>query len=394
MIQIHDKKNCCGCAACVQRCPKHCITLHEDAEGFLYPEVDPSVCIDCGLCEKVCPVLHPGLPCRPEQAYAAYHSDESVRSCSSSGGVFTALSTVVLQEGGVVFGARFDEQFEVVHDYTETLEGLSVFRGSKYLQSRIGDTFRQAESFLKEGRKVLFSGTPCQISGLLRFLRKEYANLLTVDFICHGVPSSLAWRSYLRNACASVSPSSTYRLPQTVSFRDKTHGWKNYEVHVEFPSASGSGVVHEKFFSNAYMRGFLHDLYLRPSCYSCPSKCQKSGADLTIGDFWGIERVLPDFDDDRGMNSVLVHTEKGSQIWKRLSLPCRAVRYEDVLRGNPALEHSPAYPGKKRALFYTHLLTTPFNTLITRLLTPSLSELFRRKLRSLLRKIKNLLLAK
>ena len=202
MIHITDREKCCGCEACIQRCPQQCITLHEDGEGFLYPETDEGRCIDCGLCEKVCPVIFQGTGRRPLNVYAAKNPDEEIRWESSSGGVFTLLAEKILSEGGVVFGARFDARWEVVHDYTENVEGLSAFRGSKYVQSRIGDSFRQTECFLKTGRKVLFSGTPCQIAGLKLFLKKEYDNLLTVDFICQGVPSPGVWRKYLKEIAA------------------------------------------------------------------------------------------------------------------------------------------------------------------------------------------------
>lgn len=166
MISIKDKQDCCGCAACVQRCPKQCITLHEDNEGFLYPQVDESLCIDCGLCEKVCPVINQADERTPLGVYAVKNPNESVRMQSSSGGVFTMLAEHIIDEGGVVFGACFDECWEVVHSYAETKEALAKFRGSKYVQSKIGSTYQQAEGFLKSGRKVLFSGTPCQIAGL------------------------------------------------------------------------------------------------------------------------------------------------------------------------------------------------------------------------------------
>ena len=202
MINIIDKKNCCGCNACVQHCPKSCVTMQEDEEGFLYPIVDQEACIDCGLCEKVCPVLNQGEERKPLQVYAANNPNEEIRMQSSSGGVFTLLAETIIQEGGVVFGARFNDDWEVIHDYTETKEELAAFRGSKYVQSRIGDSYCQAEQFLKKGRKVLFTGTPCQIAGLNLFLRKEYGNLLTVDFICHGVPSPGVWKSYLEELIA------------------------------------------------------------------------------------------------------------------------------------------------------------------------------------------------
>ena len=197
MIEIKEKSSCCGCEACVQCCPKQCLTMHEDCEGFLYPQVDESSCIDCGLCEKVCPVIHQNASQEPLSSYIAINPNEEIRLKSSSGGIFTLLAEKIIAEGGVVFGARFDENWDVVHAWTDTIEGLAPLCGSKYVQSRIGNTYNEAKDFLKQGRKVLFSGTPCQIAGLKKFLRKEYANLLTVDFICHGVPSPGVWRRYL-----------------------------------------------------------------------------------------------------------------------------------------------------------------------------------------------------
>ena len=236
MIDIKDKKDCCGCSACVQKCPKQCISLKEDCEGFLYPIVDKDICIDCGLCEKVCPILYQGEERKPLKVFAAKNHDEEIRKQSSSGGIFTLLAEKIINEGGVVFGAKFDENWDVKHDYTETIEGLAAFRGSKYVQSRIEDNYRKAETFLKQGRKVLFSGTPCQIAGLKRFFRKEYENLLTVDFICHGVPSPGVWRRYLQETVArmcdknrvSTDPISIKNARvESISFRDKSHGWKN-----------------------------------------------------------------------------------------------------------------------------------------------------------------------
>lgn len=246
MIQIKDKSACCGCSACVQICPKRCIVLKEDKEGFLYPVVNQTLCIECGKCEKACPELHPFDAGESLKAYAAKHPDDAVRAESSSGGIFTLLADAVIDAGGVVFGARFDNDWSVVHDFTETHEGLQAFRGSKYVQSRIGSTYEQAERFLKSGRKVLFTGTPCQIAGLKRYLHKEYENLWAVDFVCHGVPSPLVWKKYLEETIARQCEKNTVLLHSkslvsernsiahewmrkidAISFRNKNLGWKN-----------------------------------------------------------------------------------------------------------------------------------------------------------------------
>lgn len=348
MIQLTDKSCCCGCAACVQRCPKHCISLEKDNEGFLYPKTDSSRCIECGLCEKVCPVLHIGEPHNPLQCYAAINPDEKIRHTSSSGGVFTAIATSVLLKGGVVFGAKFDSEWLVKHDYTESIEGLAAFRGSKYMQSQIGNTYRQAEEFLKTGRKVLFSGTPCQIAGLHRFLRKTYSNLLTIDFICHGVPSPMVWERYLQEV-QELHPNEKIT---NISFRDKSNGWKKYKFTINFINIENKNTfLSEPFYQNIYMKGFLNDVYLRPSCHFCPAKPLRSGSDITMGDFWGIGNKIPQWDDDKGTSCILIHTEQGKDCFEQLNLKTKTVTYASILQGNPSLEKSPQTNVKKKIFF-------------------------------------------
>ena len=298
MINIEDKKQCCGCSACVQRCPKQCIVMKEDEEGFLYPVADKDVCIDCNLCEQVCPVLRQREEREPLDVYAAFNKNEEVRMQSSSGGVFTALAESIIKEGGVVFGARFNEDWEVVHDYVETVEGLSAFRGSKYVQSRIGCTFSQAEQFLKQGRKVLFSGTPCQIAGLKLFLRKEYENLLSVDFICHGVPSPRVWNDYK----AYVEQKYHGKI-EKIDFRNKERfGWSDH-----WETVTINGKEHD---SQVYMKMFYEHTFLREACYVCPYKNLQR---ISIADAWGVETANPEFDDNRGVSLVLINTQKGEK---------------------------------------------------------------------------------
>lgn len=378
MLNIKDKSRCCGCAACVQRCPKRCISLREDEEGFLYPEADKAVCIDCGLCEKVCPVINnKELPHLPMETLAAKNLDEDVRRASSSGGVFTLLAECVIGRGGVVFGARFDEKWEVAHGYAVTMEGVAVFRGSKYLQSRMGESYKQAERFLKQGREVLFCGTPCQIAGLRNFLRKDYDNLLLVDFICHGVPSPGVFRQYLEEEkrhfarkggkfsfALSSKPSLAERdslageevRVEAVSFRDKRLGWKKYSFALSLSKATAAGEkntvsLSKCFQEDPFMGAFLQNLILRPSCYACPAKGGRSGSDITLGDFWGIERVLPDFDDDRGASLVMAQTEKGREVLASLRMESRAVGYAEAVSCNPSAESSVAVP-QDRARFF------------------------------------------
>lgn len=356
--------------------------MAEDNEGFRYPKVDLELCIDCSLCEKVCPVIHQGdEPAAQPACYAAKNKNETIRCESSSGGVFTLLAEQVIREGGVVFGARFDTNWEVMHDYVDTMEGLAAFRGSKYLQSRIGNSFLQAREFLKAGRQVLFSASPCQIAGLKLFLRKEYTNLLAVDFVCHGVPSPKVWRLYKQELLDLVEQkNSVSATPKPhfldIRFRDKTEGWKKFSFAATIRVADQNTVSQrELLHDNLYMRGFLRDLYLRPSCHACPSKSFKSGSDLTIADFWGIQNHLPEFDDDRGASLVMITSEKGQQAYAALgeTQEVTPVSYEIAYAGNPSIALS-CKPHPNRAKFFQKLEQKPISLLIRQLTHPPLKQ--------------------
>lgn len=373
MINIIDKNDCVGCNACVQRCPKQCINIHEDEQGFIYPTVDLNLCIQCNLCEKVCPVINQAEPREPIETFAAKNPDDKVRMASSSGGIFYALAKKIIEDGGVVFGAKFNEQWEVVHDYTETLEGIKAFQGSKYVQSRIGDTFLQAEEFLKAGRKVMFTGTPCQIAALGLFLRKDYGEqLLRVDVVCHGVPSPLVWREYLkyitRPKGASAGKNTVFSsLKETpvitgISFRDKRLGWEKYGFSVRVAASQASGknsvfqsvntdkeeqeLLFETLDKNIFMQGFLKNLYLRPSCYACPTKRLKSGSDITLADFWGIRGIDSEAHDNQGVSLILVNTPKGISIFKQITKWYKNESFEKAAAINTAIIsscHQPKY---------------------------------------------------
>ena len=372
MINIINKKDCCGCNACVQRCPKQCITMHADNEGFLYPVVNTETCIDCGLCEKVCPVINQEEPQEPIKVFAAYNKDEKIREQSSSGGIFTLLAEETIKKGGVVFGVKFNEDWMPEFGYTETIEGITPFRGSKYVQAIVGNAYKEAENFLKQGREVLFSGTPCQIAGLKKYLRREYENLLAVDIICHGVPSPKVWDMYLKETCSkllkstpdekiqSVSPmGETYKsCIEAVSFRSKITGWKKYSflLKLNYSTYDGknTGVFAETLDKNAFMRAFLSDTILRPSCYACPTKQGKSYSDITIADFWGINTIDPSFDDDKGCGLVFVNTAKGANAYSNLNLITKEKTFEEGIKYNSAYYQS-SHPHPNRAKFFKNL---------------------------------------
>ena len=372
MISIIDKKDCCGCNACVQRCPKECIIMKADNEGFLYPIVDTDVCIDCGICEKVCPIINQAEPQKPLKVYAAYNKNEEIRIQSSSGGIFTLLAEETIKKGGVVFGVKFNEDWMPEFDYTETIEGIAPFRGSKYVQAIIGNAYKQAEEFLKSGRDVLFSGTPCQIAGLKKYLRKEYENLIAVDIICHGVPSPKVWEMYLKETCykllksmpdeknQSVSPmGETYKsCIEAISFRSKITGWKKYSflLKLNFSTCDEKNTVvfNEPFVKNHYMRAFLSDTILRPSCYACPSKQGKSHSDITIADFWGINNIDSAFDDDKGCGAIFINTVKGEEFYPIARTIYKEKTFDEVIAYNSAYYNSPT-PHFNRKKFFKEL---------------------------------------
>lgn len=310
-INIKDKKKCSGCTACQQICPKHCINMFSDIEAFLYPKVDLKNCINCGLCEKACPDINP-LECSlPINCYAVKNNNLDIRKASSSGGVFSLLAEKVLSKKGVVFGARFDSHWQVVMDYTENIEGLDKFRGSKYVKCYVGDSYSKVKDFLSSGKKVLYSGSSCQIAGLRKFLKHDYKNLLLVDYLCHGAPSPLLWKKYIEEISRNDVSSLT-----NISFRNKKRGWKKFSIIIK----KGKEVLADSVFSeNIYMRAFLSDMSLRPSCYQCSARNGHSGADITIGDHWAIRDINSSFDDNKGVSLVLINTEKGLCAFENLN---------------------------------------------------------------------------
>ena len=342
MISIESKTECCGCEACANRCPLHCITMIKDNEGFLYPKVDTEKCVGCGECERICPILQQGKERKPIHSIASYNACLSIRKNSSSGGVFTQLAEYTIKQNGVVFGALFDSHWQVYHGFVDTVENLSRLRGSKYVQSRIGDSYRETKQFLKEKRQVLFSGTPCQIAGLKRFLGKEYENLLTVDVACHGVPSPGIWNSYLKELSNRLLPGSSIK---SVNFRDKKFGWKNYHITIVLEKEGKQHVYSVPFYRDWYLLSFLKNLILRPSCSSCQMRNGKSGSDITIGDFWGVETICPELDDDFGTSIILVNTLKGSNIVKKINRVLKEVDYSLICVNNPCFVQSfPPHP--------------------------------------------------
>lgn len=320
-----NKKECCGCTACLHICPVECITMQEDEEGFLYPIIKTEYCIHCHKCEKICPIHSADTINMKTKTFVGYSKDEEIRKQSSSGGIFSVIAEWILQQGGVVFGAAFDENFEVHHIAIETKEELSKLRGSKYVQSRLENVYPEAKQYLEMNHKVLFTGTACQIAGLKKYLHKEYDNLYTVDVLCHGVPSPKIWRMYLEDKKKQYNTKIT-----TIEFRNKESGWNNYSMNILFYDMQ-QYLVH--FFEDKFMKMFLSNIDLRPSCYECHFKSFPRSSDMTIGDSWGIENYMPDMNDDKGTSVILIHSLKGEGMFEaiRENLIVRKAELEKVL---------------------------------------------------------------
>lgn len=311
--KLYDTKyNCCGCSACYSVCPVNAISMKEDEEGFKYPHIDQNTCISCNQCESVCPLKKENSKLNPIHIYASKNKNEDVRRKSSSGGMFSLIANYVESENGVIYGAAFDDKYNVLHMRAENTEEWKKFCVSKYVQSDLNDTFRDINRDLKSGRKVLFSGTPCQVDGLKRYLEKtktDADNLLTCDIVCHGTPSPKVWGDYLDYLSDQLDCKIGY-----VSFRDKAPlGWHKSTLTVK--NKHNQTIISETQKDNYFFQLFMCHYILRPSCYKCKYANFHRSGDFTLGDFWGIEKSFPKFDDDKGISLAMVNTKKGTDIW-------------------------------------------------------------------------------
>ena len=338
---LTDKRKCCGCSACSHVCPKECIAMLEDNEGFLYPEIDSNKCIECDKCRKVCPVLNADSGKERNirdkvypVAYGGWNLDNDTRSESSSGGAFSIMAEKILEQGGKVYGCALDNNMNAVHIGVNTKKELYRLRGSKYVQSEIGNVYREIKSILESGRKVLFVGTPCQAAGLNSYLGKHYENLYKVDFICHGVPSPKVFKSYINHLEKERGAQIT-----TFKFRNKDHGWHSSGMQLGTLIKFDNHKDIRKYpaFRDTYMNGFLKDIYLRPSCYNCAfKKLPKDYVDFTIADFWGVNRVSKNLNDGKGTSLILVHNDHGAAFWDQI----KAGFYYQQVNLESALKHN------------------------------------------------------
>ncbi len=356
MVELCEREKCTGCQACVSACHIDSIAMEQDKEGFWYPKINAATCVSCGACQRSCPILNKSEQGTSPKIYACWNKDDKVREQSSSGGAFTLLADYCIDNGGVVFGACYDKSMQVIHSYAETKDDIAKFRGSKYVQSYIGDSFKKAEEFLKMGRMVLFTGTPCQIGGLYAFLGKRYEKLISVDIICHGVPSPKVFAYYIKELEQKEKSKVV-----TFKFRDKRTGWRRFSVTAGYEN--GSETVN-RLNEDYYLKLFRKDISLRPSCYDCSFKTMSRISDITIADFWGANRVIPEWNDDKGISLFFFHNKKGKRLFLQLSelMETRQINRKQALIRNSVILRSVKRP-PIRDYFFENLDKMPLEKL-------------------------------
>lgn len=333
--------SCCGCGACAAKCPRQCIAMERDEAGFLRPEISEEGCIGCAACDKVCPVLSCGGHDQADSVLWAQSKETDLLSRSSSGGIFGLLATIVINQGGIVVGAAWDDQCRILrHVCVNQLKQLDSIMRSKYVQSVVSvDVYKDVQRALDLQRLVLFTGTACQIAALKSYLgdKSKSSLLLLVDVICHGVPSPKLWQKWLHHR-VELQGSIV-----DVNFRSKSTGWTSYSVvyHRDVATSEDVSDLSNLFFNDWYMQAFLQNASLRPSCFSCCFK-RACGSDLTLGDYWGIQTEKLSIDSSQGVSAVIINTKRGAAASRKL-LPFMNYgdgSFEEVAAGNPALVRS------------------------------------------------------
>ena len=345
MIEIKDKRQCSGCSACMAICPSNSISMQCDAEGFYYPNVNIETCINCNQCNDICPVENQFPKRDPQNAFAAKVIDIGKRLESSSGGIFTLFAEKILSEHGVVYGAAYDDNYSVHHIGITNFNQLPLLKGSKYLQSRMENAYVDIQSHVRQGKKILFVGTPCQVAGLNAVTPKKYEDsIITIELCCHGIASPLIWQKYLKEK--GFKP----EIIEYVNFKSRANGITNYTLDIK---ARDKRLTESKL-TNSYMKGFLFNLYCRPICSNCTFRQFATNSDISIGDFWGIQIYYPTENDEHGCNQVLVLTNKGKQFIDSLcfdSFKTFNITLGEAYMGNTNyINSSPYHP--KRDLFW------------------------------------------
>ena len=360
MIEIEKKSDCCGCTACANACPKSCIEMIEDSEGFLYPVVHENECIKCNACEKVCPVINHVARKENRRQTAAIVQNRNKEVCrqSTAGGAFTDIAEYVLEHDGIVFGVELQADYTVKHIAVESKTELSKFRNSKYVQSELGSTYAEVKQQLKTGRLVCFSGTPCQIEGLRCFLRRDYENLVLVDVVCRAVPSPGVWKKYIGMETCK------HGTMQSIRFRDKALGYQ-YST-MELVDSQGN-IYRGGIESQPWLRMFFSGMIIRPSCTECKFRSRYRNSDFTIWDCFNVYSFSKEFDEDIGTTRVLIHTEKGKRIFHQIEekIKYKSIDADMLVEGVREMLESPKmHP--QRQYFYSDLKKLPFDELINK----------------------------
>lgn len=346
MIKIKDKTKCCGCTACSSICPKSCIEMRTDEEGFLYPHVREKECIHCNVCEKVCPILnHIEKEENLEQTAAiVQNKDQEICRQSTAGGAFTAIAEYTIDKGGIVFGVEIQPDYTVRHTTVETKDELVKFRNSKYVQSDVGNAYVLAKKQLESGRLVCFSGTPCQIEGLRHYLKKDYENLILVDVVCRAVPSPGVWKKYI------AMETERHGDMQSIRFRDKTLGYQYSTMELK---DNRGNVYRGGIESQPWLRMFFSGIIIRPSCTECVFRSRYRNSDFTIWDCFNVYSIDKSFNEDIGTTRMLIHTKKGKQIFEQIksSFTYKNLDANAAVKGVQEMIESPRAHRRKNEFF-------------------------------------------
>lgn len=352
---VAERSKCCGCTACYNSCPKSAIVMKTDEKGFFYPDIDKNKCIDCGLCERICPILKNEKHYDKPDAYIVRYKNASIVKQSTSGGMFTALAMYVFDHSGVVYGAGYDDSMNVICKRAIKKEQLQEMRGSKFVQSDPSNAFKEVKRDLEKGRMVLYTGTPCQISGLLAYLKTRPQNLICMDFVCRGVPSPGLWKNYVQfmeNKFGSKMVKAR--------FKNKTYGYHSTTMKIVFQNGKtyyGSGRI------DPFMKAFVTEMSSRDSCYSCAFKGVEHMSDITAFDCYEYTEITGNLDDDKGYSSVFIHSANGKRIFESLKpeLLWQSVNLDQIVTKNGIMVNHSARPNPKRDEFYHYAEIMPID---------------------------------
>lgn len=369
MDKICEDKDCTGCMACFNTCPIQAIQMQIDDEGFQRPEINNLICINCNKCANVCPALHPVNKELPLKIYSGWSNNTSIRLLSSSGGAFSEIAIPILRKGGVVFGAMFNSEWKVIHSYIEKEEELYKLRGSKYVQSYIGTSFRNAKLFLTEGRPVLFVGTPCQIAGLKNYLNKSYNNLYTIDLVCHGVPSPKIFENYK----AYIKSTEQITSIEEIAFRNKKFSWIYYNMYIKghIGNTNSRKEYIGTYYKDPYIRGFLREYFIRPNCHTCNFTTTERVSDFTIADWWGYKAYKKKDKgySEKGVSLIFCNSQKAVNLIPSINMDLDEKDITDAIQTNLSLR-KPFPANANRTSFWEDYHNFPFAQIVTQYMAP------------------------